>query len=53
MQASSVSSFWDGGWLVQLGLYMNGYKAEQTLMTTNSRTQQIGDRGGQEGFPRQ
>jgi hypothetical protein len=27
----SVSSFWDGGWLVQLGDYMNGYKAEQTF----------------------
>ena len=27
----SVSSFWDGGWLVQLGDYMNGFKAEHTF----------------------
>ena len=23
--------FWDGGWLEQLGDYMNGFKAEQTF----------------------
>ena len=26
-----MSSFWDGGWLVQLGDSMNGFKAEQTF----------------------
>jgi len=28
---ASEKAFWDGGWLVQLGDYMNGYKAEQTF----------------------
>lgn len=27
----SISSFWDGGWLVRLGDEMNGYRATETF----------------------